>query len=261
MCLFLRKVFSITIKITFMADNKDVKSKRELFSERMRGKYPDRQFDDDEALFGQINDDYDDYDNQLKGYKEREDAMSNLFTSDPRSAKFLTDWRNGKDPAIALVDMYGEDFVEDMKDPAKRDEVAKASKAYAERIAKEKEYKEQYDRNIEETRSTVEKLQEEEGLTDEQVDAAMEFLITIMKDGILGKFSADSIHMAMKAINHDDDVNDAANEAELRGRNARIKEQLRKGNRGDGLPQLGGKNNKGVQSKPKSIFDLAKEAG
>ena len=45
-----------------MADNKEVKSKRDLFSDRMKGKYPDKQFDDDEALFGQINDDYDDYD-------------------------------------------------------------------------------------------------------------------------------------------------------------------------------------------------------
>ena len=38
-----------------MADNKEVKSKRDLFSDRLKGKYPDKQFDDDEALFGQIN--------------------------------------------------------------------------------------------------------------------------------------------------------------------------------------------------------------
>ena len=43
-------------------DNKEVKTKRDLVSERGRSRYPDRQFDDDEALFGQIGDDYDDYD-------------------------------------------------------------------------------------------------------------------------------------------------------------------------------------------------------
>lgn len=52
-----------------MADNKEVKSKRDLFSDRMKGKYPDKQFDDDEALFGQINDDYDDYDKRLGEYQ------------------------------------------------------------------------------------------------------------------------------------------------------------------------------------------------
>lgn len=244
-----------------MADNKEVKSKRDLFSERMRGKYPDRQFDDDEALFSQINDDYDDYDKRISDYQGREEAMSNLFTSDPRSAKFLTDWRNGKDPTLALIDMFGPDFVEDMKDPEKRDAVAQASKEFAERVAKEKDYQKQYDANIQETRGTVEKLQKEEGITDEQVDAAMDFLIGIMRDGILGKFSAESIHMALNAINHDEDVNDAMQEGEVRGRNAKIQEQLRQGKRGDGLPQLGGKNNKGTQpKKPNSIFDLAKEA-
>ena len=55
-----------------MADNKEVKSKRDLFSDRMKAKYPDKQFDDDEALFGQINDDYDDYDKRLGEYQGRE---------------------------------------------------------------------------------------------------------------------------------------------------------------------------------------------
>lgn len=244
-----------------MADNKVVKSKRDLFSERMRGKYPDRQFDDDEALFSQINDDYDDYDKRIGEYQGREEAMSNLFTSDPRSAKFLTDWREGKDPALALIDMYGPEFAEDMKDPAKREAVAKASKEFAERVAKEKDYKKQYDANIQETRETVEKLQQDENIPDEQIDAAMDFLLNIMRDGILGKFSADSIHMALKAINHDEDVIDAANEGEVRGRNAKIQEKLRQSKRGDGMPQLSGKNNKGTQpKKANSIFDLAKEA-
>lgn len=97
-------------------------------------------------------------------------------------------------------------------------------------------------------------------MTDDEIDAAMEFLINIMKDGILGKFSAESIMMALKAINHDDDVDYASREGEVRGRNAKIQEQLRQGRRGDGLPQLGGKNSKPAKKKPESIFDIAKEA-
>ena len=123
-----------------MAESKEVKTKRELALERMKGKYPDKQFDDDEALFGQINDDYDDYDNQIQGYKDREQSFSDLFTSDPRSAKFLTEWRQGKNPAVALVEMFGDDFVEELKDPEKQEEVAEASKAYAESVSKEKDY-------------------------------------------------------------------------------------------------------------------------
>ena len=38
-------------------ENSQVKSKRDAFKERMKSKYPDRNFDDEEVFFGQINDD------------------------------------------------------------------------------------------------------------------------------------------------------------------------------------------------------------
>lgn len=53
-----------------MPNNTEVKSNRERYTERLKAKYPDREFADDEALFGQINDDYDGYDKELSGYKD-----------------------------------------------------------------------------------------------------------------------------------------------------------------------------------------------
>ena len=117
----------------------------------------------------------------------------------------------------------------------------------------------EYNKNIEETRATVEKLQSEEGMSDEEVDAAMEFLITIMKDGILGKFSEESIRMALKAINHDADVDMAGQEGELRGKNAKISEKLRKGRRGDGTASLDGKN--GGSGTPRQVPELGALGG
>ena len=84
-----------------MPNNTEVKSNRERYTERLKAKYPDREFADDEALFGQINDDYDGYDKELSGYKEREKALSDLFAGNPQSAAFLTDWRKGEDPMIS----------------------------------------------------------------------------------------------------------------------------------------------------------------
>ena len=54
-----------------MPDNNIVKSKRDTALERMKAKHPDRSFDDDEAFFGQINDDYDDYDERLADSQKR----------------------------------------------------------------------------------------------------------------------------------------------------------------------------------------------
>lgn len=228
-----------------MTKNTEVKSNRDRYTERLRTKYPDKEFVDDEALFGQINDDYDSYDNELSGYREREKALSDLFASNPRSAAFLTDWRNGEDPIVGLVRKFGDDFKAALEDPEKQEALAAANKEYAERIAKEGEFEDEYQKNIGETLSTLEAMQQEEGLTDEDIDNAMEFLMGIMKDGLLGKFSRESITMALKAIQHDAHVEQADKEGELRGRNTKIEEKLRRGGKSDGTASLGSKNGGG----------------
>jgi hypothetical protein len=58
----------------------------------------------------------------------------------------------------------------------------------------------------------------------------------------MGKFSAETLRMIVKAQNHDQDVATAAEEAEIRGRNTKIDEKLRQAKKGDGTPQLAGAN-------------------
>lgn len=237
-----------------MAENTEVKSNRDRYTERLKTKYPDKEFADDEALFGQINDDYDSYDSELSGYREREKALSDLFASNPRSAAFLIDWRNGEDPIVGLIRKFGDDFKAALEDPEKAEALAAANKEYAERIAKEEEYENEYQKNIGETLTTLDQMQKEEGLTDDDIDNAMEFLIGIMKDGLLGKFSRESISMALKALKHDADVETADREGEVRGRNTKIEERLRKDTKGDGTASLGSKN--GSRGVPRNMPDL-----
>ncbi len=225
-----------------MADGKQVTSNRNRYIARLKERHPDKEYADDEALFGQINEDYDGYDKELSGYKEREKALSDLFASNPRSAAFLIDWRNGEDPIVGLVRKFGDDFKAALEDPEKVEALAAAQKEYAERVTKEREYETQYRQNMDATYATIEQVQQEDGLTDDDIDAAMTFLIGIMKDGILGKFSAESIRMAVKALHHDDDVTQADREGEVRGRNTRIEEQIRRSGRRDGTANLSGKN-------------------
>ena len=232
-----------------MAEKTGVKNNRDRYAERAKAAHPDREYADDEALWSQVNEDYDVYDKELSGYREREKAFSDLFTSDPRSAAFLTNWRKGGNPAVELVRMFGNDFVEELKDPDKQEELAKASKDYAERVAKEKEFDELYQRNISETLGTLEAMQSNDGISDDEIDRAMEFLIGIVRDGIVGKFTPESIQMSFRAINHDMDVAEASREGEVRGRNTRIEERLRRSQRGDGTANLDGKNGGGGKAR------------
>lgn len=243
-------------------EKKPIKSKRELALERMQGKYPDKNFDDEELLFGQINDDYDDYDKELSGYREREKAFSDMFSADPRSAAFLTNWRKGSDPVVELVRQFGTDIKDAIDDPERQDAIAAANKEYLDRVSKEKGYEDEYAANLAQSLKDIEAYQQEHGMNDEQVDALMEAVMTIVKDGVMGKFSPATLEMVQKAMTHDADVDMAGEEGEIRGRNAKIEERLRKNAKGDGTALLDGKSGEagGSGRQPRGIFDLAREA-
>lgn len=233
-----------------MPETEEVKSKRDTTLERLRGKYPEEQFDDDEQLFGRINEDYDRYDKELAGYQEREGKFSDMFTSDPRSARLMMSWKDGDDPAIALIRLYGDDIKEAIDDPEKQEAIAAANKEYMERVAQEKQYEDEYSANLAESLTLLEKAQQERGLSDEQIDDAMAWLIGVAKDAMMGKFSPETIEMAIKAQNYDNDVAQAGEEGEVRGKNAKVTETLRKPSRGDGTAQLDGKNGGGRRKAP-----------
>lgn len=241
-----------------MAENKEEKSRRAAFTERLQGKYPETDFSDEEVLFGRISDDYDDYDKRLSEYDEEDKKMSDMFAADPRSASFLVAWRNGEHPMTALVRQFGKEGLEELlENDDKMDEFAKANEEYLERIANEKKLEEEYESNISESLATVDSMQEEGGYSEDEMNAALDFLLGIIRDGIVGKFSRESLAMAMKAMKHDSDVAEAAGEAEVRGRNARIEEKLRKP-RTDGTANIAGSNNIAPQHKMgTSIFDVA----
>lgn len=242
-----------------MAEEKQVKSRRDLFGERLKKKYPDREFADDEAIFGQINDDYDEYDSQLSGYKERERKLTDMFTRDPQSAQFITDMAQGKDPWASLINRIGIDGVKEMlDDPAKMEEFSKSNKEYVDRMAKQKGLEEEWEKNMKTTLSMIEQKQQELGLSDEQIDAAADWIKQVTNDAVIGIIKPETIDMALKAINHDADIAAASKEGEIRGKNAKAEAKLRKPNRGDGTPTLAGANNAPAPSRQNgSIFEIA----
>ena len=245
-----------------MAENQPPKSRREQFGERLKAKYPDREYADDEAMFGQADDDYASYEEQLGQYRDREKSLSDLLSKDPRSAQFITDMAKGTDPWIAVVERLGIDgWTELINDPSKQEELAEANKKYVERLAKEKSLEEEYNANFGESLKVLEQIQQEQGLSDETIDAAMDILIGEANDAIVGKFSREAIERALKSLNRDADIENARIEGEVAGRNAKIEENLRKPKGGDGMPNLAGNNNAATrQNGRRNFFDLVDAA-
>lgn len=245
-----------------MAETAEVKSRRDQHLERLRKKSPEKRFEDDEEIFGQISDDYDQYELELEGYRGREKQLSDMFAADPRSAQLLTDMHQGRDPVVGLVRHFGPEIKDVLDDPEMQEQIAEANREYVERAARNKELEEEYEKNLDTSLETLRAFQAERGMSDEDVDKAMDFLLGIVQDGVMGKFSAETLDMACKAVNYDEDVAAAGEEGEVAGRNARITENLRRSAKGDGTAPPGGKNGSGARTaqKAQSIFDLAAEA-
>lgn len=244
-----------------MADNNGVKSRRDQQLERMRKKYPDKKFEDDEEIYGQIYDDYDQYEQDLNGYKDREKAMSDMFAADPRSAQFLADMHNGQDPYVGLVKNFGVNIEDVLHDPKMQEQIAEANKEYVERVAKSRKLDEEYEKNMDASLETLRQFQEERGMSDDQIDEVFGALITVIRDGVMGKFSKETLAMFVNAINHDSDVASASEEGRVAGRNDKIVEGLRKRAKGDGTAPLSGKNgNASMARRSQNMFDLANEA-
>lgn len=247
-----------------MAETGEVKSRRDSHIERLRKKYPDKKFEDDEEIFGQISDDYDRYEQENNGFRDQTKALTDMFAADPRSAQFLTDMHNGLDPVLGLVRNFGIEIRDVLDNPDMQDKIAEANKEYIERVANSKKLDEEYAKNMDVSLETLRQFQRERNMTDEQIDTVMDRLLTIISDGVMGKFSPETLDMMTKAINHDTDVSNASEEARVAGRNEKITEQLRKSAKGDGITPLNGKNSTSGGSRnatrPKTIFEEAAEA-
>lgn len=238
----------------------EVKSKRELMKARLEKKYPDKTYEDDEAFFGQIYDDYVGYDDELTGYREQSQRLTELFNANPAAARFITDMAKGEDPWIAVIKRMGIDGVSDLlNDPEKQEAYAEANKEYIERVANEKNLEQEYQANLDASLDMIEAYKAEHGYSDDEIDAATALIGKMARDYIMGKFTKDSLDMVMKALNHESDIALAEQKGEVRGRNARVEEKLRKPTQGDGMPVLGASNNVPTRSR-RSIFDDAREA-
>ena len=85
-------------------------------------------------------------------------------------------------------------------------------------------------------------------------------LFSIISDATSGVISTATAETLLRAVSFDRAVGIALHEGEVKGRNARIEEQLISSTKSDGVPALGGARGSNSPRRSQSIFDLAGEA-
>ena len=190
----------------------------------MREDYPD-------ADFAHHADFYDTIYNERSRYKSTEEQAAKLrdaFVKDPRLASLLNFAREGGNPISYLIEQFGDDFRDALEDPDKAEEFAEAHRKYQEKVAKSKELEELSAANLQTSASNLDALQAEYHLTDDEVLDIFQTASQYALDATTNLYSKEFLAAILHAKNYDKDVAAASMEGEVRGRNERIEEHLRK---------------------------------
>lgn len=201
-------------------------TKKEAFIERFRQRHPECDCTDEEVMYGLMHDDLQSDSRALADYRKRESEMAEMYYSDPRSATFLRSWREGNDPVVELVRRFGPEIREAVDDPEMQERLAEANREYLERVAADHEIAGEFETNLAASVDRLEAMAERDGLSDEQMTEAWEWLRRVTDEGIRGIVTEEAIGMALMALNHERDVAAARRDGEIRGRNAAIDEHL-----------------------------------
>lgn len=106
-------------------DNQNVKSRQDSFRERLAQRYPDLDMDDDEAVYGQISTDYDQYDQN----KKRMDDFNQMLQENPHAPGLVTGLvtkKNADGSEFNLTDYLIDELGQDYIDAINGDEEARA---------------------------------------------------------------------------------------------------------------------------------------
>lgn len=199
-----------------------VKAPRETVVERVRVKRPDKNFDNDDELYSAIAEDYDNYDNEIGGYRKNEDMLIKSFEADPKIAQLFISMAQGENPFLYLIENFGDEFREALENPEIKDRIVERHNKYIEHVARNKKLEEESKANLAGTLDALNEAKAMLGCSDEDADKAFARFQQILDDAIVDKVDRDTWVMFLKGVKHDEDVAAAAYEGEVRGRNAKI---------------------------------------
>lgn len=234
------------------------KTKRDLLLERMSGKYPDKNFEDENELFGAVLDDADGYEEELSRSREVDGRMTSMLSDNPQFAGMLLSALNSENPILSLIKEYGDDFRSFLDDPENAEKIAEANKSHIDRLSKEKELETTYEANLEKSVQVADELEGEGVYSSEQIDEAFAKIFDDAQKALMGEVTREMLEEKLKGLSYDTDVKEAATEGEIKGRNAKI--EAKKKNLKDELPIIEGKGAAAAKPENKTLKSLDRVA-
>ena len=223
-------------------------SARDRYRSRYSAAHPDLNLDDDEAFYGQANQNLD----ELEGFRESNRQLGEAFDRNPLLAGLLTAAREGENPFTYLAEQIGPDM--DIRELANNPEfsqkMGEALSKYQETLAEGAKAEKEMGEHFTESMNALKELQQERGMCDEDAQALVKKMFgetdeegNVVDYGIIGNASMGIVpkevwEAVLKAQSYDDDVKAAGDRAAAEALNSRVQNPKR--NFGGSVPNLGG---------------------
>lgn len=216
-----------------------VKPGRQVWAERLREVYPDREgdYDDDDVFYAALEEYERERGKEIEDYRQSNRRLADLFLSNPEAGAFLGALMEGSDVMTAIGESFGDYFETALGDPEAKARYDEGIRLRREREKEMEGIQERQRANAERNAGTVESFIAEKGLDEKGRKAFEDFVSELVDRVFLFDLDRDTLERLWRAMNYDRDVAEARSIGETRGRNAKI-EMEKRSIVTDGTPNL-----------------------
>lgn len=216
---------------------------REQYLSRMRERMgEDTDWEGDpEGRYGAFLKYDDEREGELKGYKDSNQKLGDMFGKNPQFAAMMNDMMKGEDATTAFIKYFGRDALDAAGDEEKMQMIAGANQEYLNRVSESEELRKRQEQNLQASEADLSAFQSEQGMDDEAFAKFLDAVYGVVEQGLEGRIGRDFLEVFWKGLNYEKDVQDAATTGEIEGRNQKIALENRT-QKGDAVPNLSGAN-------------------
>lgn len=218
---------------------------RSAYAKRFSARHKDTDFEDKEARYAALMDDAD----RLDSYENSGRSLSKVFEKNRWLAAMLEDLRQDEklDPVSWMAD-NGIDIAQALDDDDYRKTISERIAAFQKRQIEGEKAMEQRTKNLEQSAKNLEAI----GVDgDDYASLWSTFFDDILDPALRGEISKDTWKMIRNAVNYDNDIKQAGEQAAMTARNEKIRNRTRQAKQEELPPSMSQGNDSQPRPKPR----------
>lgn len=205
------------------------KTKRQLWIEKFTD-YPlgeGQTFDDDEVFFSALDKYDEDRTNRINSFEESNKRLTDAFINNPKAAMLLSSLADGSDVLTAIAESFGPDIKNALEnDPEARKKYDEGILAYQKNKSELEEIERKQEENARKFSKVIEDFIAEKEMDESTQSQFKEYISNLLDSLVTWEFSKDVLERLWRGMTYDE----ATEEAEIRGRNAKIELEKKRAN-------------------------------